>query len=239
MNKVKSLKDGLENFKRNQILLPISLIYSFILASFLYSFNITLPRLLSLPLIRVFIFLMLLFILFCCAYFFERFLVALMIRISSDKKKNPEKSFEYVERIVGSFIIASLIYLCLGAFSLLASQFLEPIELFIFLIVILIISIKVALYEYAIAIDGAGVIKSFIISWKLTENNWFNIFFLKMFFFIIYILTYLILYFVSKVTLYPINFYLVTFLLTIFLKPWEISTFSIVFKNLKKERKKK
>lgn len=239
IKKIKSLKDGFENLKKNQIILPISAIYSFILVSFFYSINIALPKLLSLPIFRFFIFLMLLFILFCCAYFFERFFIVLMIKILSEKKKNLNKNFEYIEKIIGKFILASFLYLCLGALFVLSSQFLEPIEILILIIVILIISVKLSLYEYAIVIDNDSAIKSFVVSWNLTEGNWFGIFFLKMFFFLIYVITFFILYFVSNINVYHINFYFVTFLLTFLAKPWEISTFTIVFKNLKKESKKR
>lgn len=237
IKKIRVIRDGFENLKKNQILFLISALYSFIFISFLYSSNISLPKLITLPLNKVFIFLMLLLILFCAAYFFERFLIALMIRISSEKRKNLEKSFSHVEKITGIFIIASFIYLCLGGASLLASQLLTPIEFFIFMLVILIIAIKATLYEYAIAIDGVGVKHSFIISWKLTENNWWDIFFIKSFFALIFISVSALLYFVSQITIYNINFYLVGFLLTWLITPWEISTFSIVFNQLKKEKK--
>lgn len=237
IKKFKSLKDGFEVLKNNQIILLISAIYSFVSTSFIYSLNITLPTLISIPNTRIFIFLILLFTLFCCAYFFERFLVALMIKVSSEKKKNLEKIFRQIEKIAGNFIVASFIYFCLGAITLLISQILAPVELFIFIIVVLIISIKVALYEYTIVIDDAGVKESFIISWKLTEGNWIGVFLLKSFFFAIYILVSSIFYFISNFVYYQINFYLITFLLLLFLRPWEISTFCFVFKNLKKEKK--
>lgn len=237
IKKIRCLKDGFENFKRNQTILIISAIYSFIFASLLYSFNEILPRLLSIYSARIFIFIMLLFILLCCAYFFERFLIALMIRILSEKRKNFEKSFKYVESIVGNFILASFLYLCLGGFTLLASQLLAPIELLIFLIVVIIVSIKLVLYEYTIVIDNVGIKESFITSWKMTEGNWFNIFLLKSFFFTIYISISFISYIISNFTTYQINIYLVIFLSTFFFRPWEISTFLSVFKNLKRSNK--
>jgi hypothetical protein len=186
----------------------------------------------SFPFVFGFIYSVLLLTLLGISYILSLFFFGVMIYLSN-KKTTITNSFEFLEKRFGSLILANLLYLLFFVLAGIAYIILGSIEFFIFLVIETFFVTKIIFFQYAIIIDNKKASDSFKRSYEITENHWWDTFALILIFIAFPFLISSGYTYFSSFQLFQGTYYVLLFLVSWIIIPWEAATFVSAYKQFK------